>query len=123
MDTKKAKSILEMARGGFLERVDYEMPKIIENILDANTKATAKRKLTITMEFLPDEERTVIVADFTAKMALATTKPIRTMLQICGENSDGQMQVVEMTPQIPGQTALDDGEQEAPPMLKLIKFA
>lgn len=36
------KSLLEMARGAFLERFDYEVPKIINNILDPNTKATAK---------------------------------------------------------------------------------
>ena len=31
--------------------------------------------------------------------------------------------IVEMVPQIPGQLAVDAGEQEAPPMLKLIHTA
>ena len=39
-----------MARGAFEERVDYEMDKVIQNILDPNTKATAKRKITLTIE-------------------------------------------------------------------------
>lgn len=39
-------SIMSMARGAFEERVDYEMDKVIQNILDPNTKATAKRKIT-----------------------------------------------------------------------------
>jgi len=34
MDETVKKSILEMARGGFLEQVDYEMAKVIDNILD-----------------------------------------------------------------------------------------
>lgn len=38
-------SIMSMARGAFEERVDYEMDKVIQNILDPNTKATAKRKI------------------------------------------------------------------------------
>lgn len=38
-----AKSILQMARGAFQERVDTEMTKVIANILDANTKPTQKR--------------------------------------------------------------------------------
>ena len=38
MQEEKAKSILEMARGAIMERVDYEMAKIIENILDENTR-------------------------------------------------------------------------------------
>lgn len=46
MNNRAEKSILEMARGGFLERVDYEMAKILANIMDPNTKATGKRKLT-----------------------------------------------------------------------------
>lgn len=41
-------SIMSMARGAFEERVDYEMDKVIQNILDPNTKATAKRKITLT---------------------------------------------------------------------------
>lgn len=40
-------SIMSMARGAFEERVDYEMDKVIQNILDPNTKATAKRKITL----------------------------------------------------------------------------
>ena len=32
-------SIMSMARGAFEERVDYEMDKVIQNILDPNTKA------------------------------------------------------------------------------------
>lgn len=36
-------SIMSMARGAFEERVDYEMDKVIQNILDPNTKATARR--------------------------------------------------------------------------------
>lgn len=35
-------SIMSMARGAFEERVDYEMDKVIQNILDPNTKATAR---------------------------------------------------------------------------------
>ena len=46
-------SIMRMARGAFEERVDYEMDKVIQNILDPNTKATAKRKITPTIELTP----------------------------------------------------------------------
>lgn len=46
MQNDAQKSILMMARGGVMERVDYEMAKVIDNIMDANTKATAKRKIT-----------------------------------------------------------------------------
>lgn len=123
MESNISKSILEMARGGFLERVDYEMAHIIDNILDANTKATGKRKLTITMELVPDDDRTSIAVNFTAKSTLVPTNPVRTSLFVSGEDSTGAVQVVEMVPQVPGQISLDGAEQEAPATLKLIKFA
>lgn len=47
------KSILEMSMGAILERVDYEMGKVIDNILDPNTKPTGKRKITVGLELIP----------------------------------------------------------------------
>lgn len=60
-------SIMSMARGAFEERVDYEMDKVIQNILDPNTKATAKRKITLTIELTPDDERCTIGVSVTAR--------------------------------------------------------
>lgn len=56
-------SIMSMARGAFEERVDYEMDKVIQNILDPNTKATAKRKITLTIELTPDDERRTMLTN------------------------------------------------------------
>lgn len=64
-------SIMRMARGAFEERVDYEMDKVIQNILDPNTKATAKRKIILTIELTPDDERRQIQVSVTAKSTLA----------------------------------------------------
>lgn len=116
MDTDAQRSILQMARGAIQERADYEMPSILANILDPNTPATAKRKLAITLEFKPDDDRQHIEVIVTAKSSLAATNPVVTSLYVV----DGEM-VVEMVPQIPGQFAIGGGEQEAPPQLKLVK--
>lgn len=109
------KSILQMARGAIQERADYEITRIIDNILDCNTKATAKRKLTLTIEFSPDDERQNITVGVVAKSTLAPTVPVMTSLYVTGDT------VVEMVPQIPGQYTMDGGEQEEPQVLKLIK--
>lgn len=69
------KSILQMARGAITERADYEMARIIGNIMDANTKATAKRKLTLTLELVPDDERRNISVSVTAKSTLGGDQP------------------------------------------------
>jgi len=111
-------SILQMARGAFLERADYEMEKVINNILDPNTKATAKRKITMALELVPDEERSKIHVSVTAKSVLVATNPVTTSLCITN-NADGELVVAEIEPQIPGQMQLNGQEQEAPRILKL----
>ena len=61
-DIYSKKSILQMARGAIQERADYEITKILDNILDPNTSATAARKLTITLTLKPDDTRQTIKA-------------------------------------------------------------
>ena len=117
-ETSNRDSIMRMARGAFEERVDYEMDKVIQNILDPNTKATAKRKITLTIELAPDDERQTIGVSVTAKSTLAPTNPVATSLYVTND-SKGELVVAEMVPQVPGQTAMDGTEQEAPKLLKL----
>ena len=114
MQPEMQKSILQMARGAIMERADYEMSRLLANILDPNTSATAKRKLTLTLELKPDDDRQTITVSCTAKPTLAATNPVVTSLYVADEDS-----VVEM----PGQTGMDGNVQEAPPVLKIIKFA
>ena len=123
MEEAVKKSILEMARCSFLEQVDYEMAKVIDNILDPNTKATGKRKITVTMELIPDDSRRQIGVSFSTKLALVATNPLTTSLYVLGGSDTGEMCVVEMVPQIPGQLELNGAEQERPPQLKIIKIA
>jgi hypothetical protein len=115
----EAKSVLEMAHGAIAERADYEMARIIENILDPNTAATKKRTVTLTLEILPDAERQNLSMKCTAKSKLEPTNPVSTTLYITTDESGG-MAVVELTPQIPGQLDLFGGEQPAPVMLRAI---
>lgn len=118
MNNEMQKSILQMARGAIMERADYEMSRLLSNILDANTSATAKRKLVITLELKPDDGRQTITVNCSAKSTLAPTNPVVTSLYVADEDN-----VVEMVPQIPGQACMDGNVQEAPPSLKIIKFA
>jgi len=123
MDETAKKSILEMARGGFLEQVDCEMAKVLDNILDPNTKATGKRRITVTMELTPDDSRRQIAVSFVTKLTLVAANPLTTSLYVIGDNDTGEVCVVENTPQIPGQVALNGAEQERPPQLRIIRIA
>ncbi len=116
-DELDKKSILEMSMGSILERVDYEMGKVIDNILDPNTKATGKRKITVSLELIPSADRKTITVQSTAKSALVPTDPITTSLFITTQPSTGEMVVAEMTPQVPGQYSFDGTTQEQPKIL------
>lgn len=118
MNERTQKSILQMARGAIQERADYEMSRLLDNILDPNTAATAQRTLTITLKLKPDDTRQNIAVSCVAKSTLAATNPVTTSLYVADEET-----IVEMVPQIPGQMAMDSPDQEAPPLLKLIKTA
>lgn len=115
----KRESILSMAQGAIEEKVNYEVSRVIDNILDMNTKPDAKRKVTITLEFTPDAERKKINVTAAAKSTLVPTQPAGTSMVITTDGN-GEMVVAEMVPQIPGQMSLT-GEVQAPPkILKLV---
>ena len=80
MQPEMQKSILQMARGAIMERADYEMSRLLANILDPNTSATAKRKLTLTLELKPDDDRQTITVSLLCKCRLLNqqSRPLRT---------------------------------------------
>lgn len=49
-----------LAHGAIQEKLDGELEKVFNNIHDPNTKAEAKRSITIKLEFAPDENRQAI---------------------------------------------------------------
>lgn len=105
------KSILEMSQGAILERVNYEMGRVVENILDPNTKPDAKRKLTITLVLTPSADRRTINVSTTAKSTLVATDAVTTGLYVTNDPGTGEMVLAEMVPQIPGQYDMDGGVQ------------
>lgn len=120
--TFEEKSILEMAMGAIQERVDYEMSRVVDNILDVNTKATGKRQVTVTVDLVPDDERKNISVSAVAKSKLQPTNPIKTSLFVTSGRG-GELVVAEMVPQIPGQIDMQGGEQSDPKILKLAELA
>ena len=115
----KKESILSMAQGAIEEKVDYEVSRVIDNILDVNTKPDAKRKVTITLEFTPDAERKRIAISATAKSTLVPAAAATTAVVITADGN-GEMVVAEMVPQIPGQISMTGDIQPPPKILKLV---
>lgn len=110
-------SLLDMANGAIKERLDYEMGRVIQNIGDPNTKASAKRTITVKIILEPDEERQHIEVSATASSTLAPMHPVKTALAV--GNEEGHVVAVELTPQIPGQFDTFGG---VAPQRKVLKF-
>lgn len=111
-------SLLQMAKGAIQERVDYEVSRVVDNILDMNTEAKVKRKVTLTITMSPDEDRQVVKIEASAKSTLAPVTPVGTSLVITADGN-GEMILAEIVPQVPGQLSMSGQEQEKPKILKI----
>ena len=111
-----------MAMGAIEERVDYEMGKIIDNIMDINTKASGKRSVNIKIDLIPTDDRRTIRVSATVKSTLVPTAAVETQLFITTGNNNETI-VAEVVPQIPGQFALTGEEQPQPNILRFAREA
>ena len=111
-------SLLQMAKGAIQERVDYEVSRVVDNILDMNTEAKVKRKVTLTIVMVPDDDRQVVKIEASAKSTLAPVTPVGTSLVITADGN-GEMMLAEIIPQVPGQISMTGEVQEAPKILKI----
>lgn len=123
MNQAKSDSLLEMAKGAIIERVDYEAAKVFENIEDPNTDYKAKRKIQVTLVFQADDDsREGVKMSTEVKSTLAPTVPISTNLYMVRDENDAPM-IVEAIRQTPGQLDIDGAEAEEPKILQLAKKA
>ena len=99
--------LLKIANTALQEKVDKELEKVLENILDLNTEAKATRKVTIILTMSTDDERTVVKTGMEVKSTLAPQKGVATTV-IVGRDDTGKIHANELKSGIPGQTYFDD---------------
>lgn len=95
----------DIAGGGLQEKVDLEMNKAFENIHDPNTKATVKRKLTINIELVPDENREVVSVSSNVKSTLAPLTDVATTVLTGKDFNTGKVEARELKSSVPGPRA------------------
>lgn len=101
-------NIAELQEGAVQEKIEKEVERIMSNVLDLDTDATKKRKLTITIDFTPDENRQVIGIDAQVKSTVAPQVSVGTTM-LAGRNMDtGFIEARELNSGTPGQTFIDD---------------
>lgn len=99
-----------MARGALSEQFETELEKVLENIMDPNTEAKKPRKITINMEFKPNEQRNMAQIKCQAKSVVVPANTVETAI-IIGKNNDGGIEAAELGQEVYGQMEIkEDGE-------------
>ncbi|HEP2841406.1 MULTISPECIES: hypothetical protein [Streptococcus dysgalactiae group] len=97
-----------IAEGGLQEKLDNELEKVFDNILDLNTEAKAKRKITVTLTMSSNEERTVVDTIMEVKSKLAPQNGVATTILVGRDYDTGQVHANELKSTVPGQMYFDE---------------
>ncbi|HFZ6690620.1 TPA: hypothetical protein ACGPSI_002098 [Streptococcus agalactiae] len=97
-----------IAEGGLQEKLDNELEQVFDNILDLNTEAKAKRKITITLTMSSNEERTVVDTIMEVKSKLAPQNGVATTILVGRDYDTGQAHANELKSTVPGQMYFDE---------------
>lgn len=106
MDKTIKLDLSAIGEGGLQEKVDKELEKIFDNILDPNTDVKAARKLVITLTMKSDETREVVATVMDVKSTLAPQTGVATTVLV--GQKDGKVYANELKSSIPGQTYFDE---------------
>lgn len=101
----------EFANGAFTQQINRELEKVAHNIQDPNTDATAKRRITVVIEFKPNEGRDFVTTGVQAKSTLAPSLGAVTAINMGKNLKTGEVEAVEIGNQIPGQMSIVDMEE------------
>ena len=99
-----------LAEGGLTEKVNMALREVLNNIADPNTDYKVKRKLTIDITFISQEDRDLALLDIQTKTKLAPPKSIGTKIVI-GTDGKGGVMASEFGKQIPGQSVMRVDEE------------
>lgn len=113
---QEVKSILDFNGGSIVERVNYELAKVLENINDLNTDEKT-REITVKITLAPVNQRQQIniKADVTKKIRPTTS--IQMAMQV--GNLNGENVGIELSAQLDNQINIDGVVEER----KIIKFS
>lgn len=91
-------NVINLADGSIVEKLNRELEKITQNIMDKNTDPKKERKITLTLSFKPNENRDFVRTTITTKTTLATEQGVETQILV-GKDSEGQLHLNEVRQQ------------------------
>jgi hypothetical protein len=83
-------NIGNVADGAMIEAFQLELQKVIQNIMDPSTEATAKRYIRLELMLKPKDDRIQLNTEFTCTSKLAGIIPVDSRIFI-GKDSEGQL--------------------------------
>lgn len=105
-------SVDGLAGGAVAEKLNIELRKLAENVLDPNTKADAVRTVTVTIKIKPNEQRQVGTSEINVKSSLAPSKGIPSMF-VFDFDKEGKAVVKELQTHDPNQLIMNNAGQVA----------
>lgn len=100
----------EFAGGALAEKFNIALKEVLKNIADPNTEHHIKRKLTLELSFMTDEDRELSMVDISTKTKLAQPKATATKI-IIDRDGKGGIIASEYKNQIKGQRYLQVDEE------------
>lgn len=102
---------LETFAGGELSRqINRDIEAVMRNVVDPNTDVKAKRKITVTIEFKPNEQRNFITTNVNSKPTLAPALGAVTALGVPQDLTSGAIDVAEIGSKMPEATVKVEGK-------------
>lgn len=86
--------VMKLADGTIVEKLNRELEKISQNIIDKNTYPKKERKITLTLSFKPTESRDFVKTTITTKTTLATETEVDTIILV-GKDGEGNIHLNE----------------------------
>lgn len=84
-------SLQELAGGALQEKVNQAFEKVMQNMQDPNTPWKNKRKITVGITFVQNEDRTDCACDISVDTKLAAVKPVSTKFCTQKDLSTGEI--------------------------------
>jgi len=100
-------NLSEIADGAVQAKFAKEVEKVCKNILDMNTDAGKKRKITITVTYAPNDQRNSVDVIVETKSTLAPQVGTSTTMLLGHDMNTGFIAANELKSSVPGQTYID----------------
>ena len=100
-------NLSEIAEGAVQAKFAKDVKRVCENILDLNTDASKKRKITLTLTYIPNDQRNSVDVLVEAKSTLAPQVGTSTTMLLGRDMNTGFINANELKSNVPGQTYID----------------